>query len=393
MTQDSNAALTRRGWLCQGLQLAGTACGLAVAHPARAQAAPGVTANQVVIGQNISLEGGKNDYGVAVRQGVDAALRQVNSQGGVNGRQLVVKVMDDGAKAATAEANARQLVAEGVFLLFGSIEGGPSNAVMKAAIETQVPFFGPMAGSPTFRRPHQPLVFPVRAEHREEFRALLAHGFSLGMRRVAFQQSDSEVGRLHLANVRLAAEALKLPEVLPLVIGGEVKDAQLDDFVRQLGAQRIELVINHGSSGVYERLIRKARSAGLGTVFYGVNSGSAQLAAHLGQMAHGMVFTQVVPSPWERKSALTRDYQDALHIAFPGAAFSYGSLEGYVTLRALAEALRRAGRELSRPGLLRALGDVQFDISGFKLRYHGNEHVGSTFVDTAMVTREGRFVH
>jgi branched-chain amino acid transport system substrate-binding protein len=139
-------------------------------------ATDGVTGNQIVIGQTIALQGGKNDYAKAVLDGIQAHLAAVNKKGGVAGRTLVLKTLDDDNNAAKAEANARQLVdQERVYILFGSIEGGPSTAVMKVAIEKSVPFFGPMAGSPGFRRPHQPLVFPVRAEHLEEFRALLAY--------------------------------------------------------------------------------------------------------------------------------------------------------------------------------------------------------------------------
>lgn len=141
-----------------------------------AHAADGVTAQQLLIGQTITLQGGKNDYGVAVLDGVQAYLAQVNRQGGVSDRKIVVKVLDDDNKPAQAEANARELITKDkVSIVFGSIEGGPSNAVMTVTNELKVPFFGPMAGSPTFRAPHQPLVFPVRAEHKEEFRALLAH--------------------------------------------------------------------------------------------------------------------------------------------------------------------------------------------------------------------------
>ena len=47
----------------------------------------------------------------------------------------------------------------------------------------------------------------MRAEHKDEFRALMLHARSLGMGRVAFVRSDSETGQLHLANVqRLARE-------------------------------------------------------------------------------------------------------------------------------------------------------------------------------------------
>ena len=360
---------------------------------AAAQAVPGVTANQILIGQTLSLDGGRNDYGAAVRHGVEAATQQINATGGVLGRQLVFKVMDDQNKAATAEANARQLVADGVFLLFGTVEGGPCTAVMKAAVDTGVPFFGPMAGPPILRRPHQPLVFPVRAEHREEFRTLLSHAKSLGMERAAFLQADSEVGRLHLGNVQRIAKELGMAEPLPFAIGSEVTDAQIDDFIGKMRERRIQVMFNHGGIGVYERLIRRARAAGLNTVFQGVNSASTQLADHLGPLAHGMVFTQVVPSPWERKTALTRQYQQAFGAAFSGQPFSYGSLEGYVTMLVLAEALKRTGRALTRPALQKTLSDASFDIAGYKVNYRTGDHVGSTFVDTAIVTREGTFRH
>ena len=44
----------------------------------------------------------------------------------------------------------------------------------------------------------------------------------------------------------------------------------------------------------------------------GVNSGSSQMVPRtLGPLAQGMVFAQVVPSPWERKREIAREYQDA----------------------------------------------------------------------------------
>ncbi|MBQ0960345.1 ABC transporter substrate-binding protein [Ideonella sp. 4Y11] len=366
---------------------------LATGRAAQAQLTPGVTPQAILVGQVLSMQAGRNEHGAATRQGVEAGVRRINAEGGILGRQLVIRVADDEAKSEQAEALAHQLVADGMFLLFGSIEGGPSNAVMKAAIAKNVPFFAPMAGSPTLRRPLQPLVFPVRAEHRDEFRALLAYGHSLGMRRAAFLQADTEVGRLHLANVQRACADLGMPPPLALPVGGEASDAQITAMVQSVREARCELIFNHGSIGVYERLIRALRQAGLGIACYGVNSGSAQLAKRLGELSHGMLFTQVVPSPWERKTALTREYQADFRAAFPDPEFSYGSLEGYLSVRALAEALRRSGRDLTRPGLVRALETASYEVAGFKLRYTREERIGSSFVDTALVTRDGRFRH
>jgi branched-chain amino acid transport system substrate-binding protein len=363
-----------------------------VAAPARA-ADPGVTGTEILIGNTITLQGGKNDYGVAAHGGMKLYFDNLNAAGGVNGRRIVLRTLDDDNKAATAEANARQLVQSGVFLLFGSIEGGPSTAVMKAAAELKVPLFGPMAGPPTLRRPLQPMVFPVRAEHREEFRALMTWGRSTGLKKVGFFHADSDGGRQHLQNVRLIAQDLGLEVVQALPVKSDAKPEDFDTMVGLMKASQPDMVFNHGSPGPYQALITRARAAGLKTTFMGVNSGSSQLAKNLGPLAQGMVFAQVVPSPWERKREIAREYQDAVRKARPDAEFSYGALEGYMTAKALALALKEAGRDLTRAGLIKVLEGTSFDLGGVKMRHTPTEHEGSNFVDLAMVTREGKFIH
>lgn len=361
-----------------------------------AQAVDGVTPKQIVIGQTITLQGGKNDYGTAVLAGVQAYLETANQQGGVHGRTIVLKTLDDDNRADRAEANARQLLSQDkAFLLFGSIEGGPSTAVMKAAVESGVPFFGPMAGSPTLRRPHQPLVFPVRAEHLEEFRALLDYARKTGSTRVAFVRSDSETGLQHLANVKRLCGEMGMELAADLPFKSDMTDAQVDEMAGRIGASNAQVVLNHGSPAVYERLIRKAQAMRLRATFSAVNSGSTQLARRLGEQARGMVFSQVVPSPWERKSAITREYQDEFRKHKPGQEFSYGSLEGYVTAKALVMALKAAGPNPTREGFVRNLHAAgALDLGGgLRARYQPGDHAGLTLVDLAVVTREGKFQH
>lgn len=376
---------TRRSMLALALAPCGLAAGAAE---------PGVSASEIVIGQSITLQGGKNDYGVAVMDGIGACLDQTDAAGGVHGRRIVLRTLDDNNSSTQAEANARKLINElGAFVLFASIEGGPSTAVMNAAVALHVPFFGPMAGSPGLRRPHQPLVFPVRAEHREEFRALLQYGQERGMTRVAFLHSDSEVGLAHLANVQLIAKEFGMEVVAAVAIKSEADDAQIEAIVRRLAAAQPDLMFNHGSAGIYERVIRKAREAGVATAFMAINSGSTQLAGKLGPLASGMVFTQVVPSPFSRSTQLARDYQDSFRKAWPDKPFSYGSLEGWLTARALVAALVATGPNLSRQRFVAALHEHRIAVSGFPLHYAVNEHRGSTFVDLAMFTRDQRFLH
>ena len=356
-------------------------------------AEPGVSAAEIVIGQNITLQGGKNAYGMAALDGIKLHLDAVNAAGGVHGRKILLRTVDDDNKAAAAEANARKVVAEGAFILFASQEGGPSTAVAKVAEELRVPFFGPMAGSPNLRRPHSPMVFPVRAEHRDEFRALMEWGQRTGLKTVGFFHSDSDVGRAHLENVKIAAAGLGMSVILALPFKGDTSEQMLDEMTGKIVAAPPELMFNHGSAGVYGKLIAKSRKTGVKTTFMAVNSGSTQLAADLGPLARGMVFSQVVPSPWERKHAISREFQAAMTKSRPGAALSYGGLEGYLTAKALVAALQATGKDLTRATFTNALERSSFDLGGMTVRYSNKSHDGSSFVDLSMYSRDDRFIH
>lgn len=369
----------------------------AVAAPrlqAQAALAPGVTDQQIVLGQSIALQGGKNAYGVEAQAGIQACLDEANRAGGVFGRQVVLRTLDDENNAGKAEAHARALSGGNVFAFFGSLEGGPSTAVMKVAVEQNIPFIGPMAGSPGLRRPHQPLVFPVRAEHREEFRALLVQGQRLGLKKAALMHADSDVGREHLGNVQKLCGEIGIGFGGGLPFKGDIDEAGLRQLALKVADQQVDLVFNHGSAGVYEKLIRMARSLAVRAQFWGVNSGSTPLAKSLGPLAYGMVFAQIVPNPHSGKTALAREYQQRMAAAANGTppVLGYGGLEGFMTAKALLLALRAAGQAPTRASLLAGCQSITADLGGVSLRWRKGEHAGSGFVDLALVGRDGRFV-
>jgi branched-chain amino acid transport system substrate-binding protein len=355
-------------------------------------AEPGVSDKEIILGSTVSLSGGKNSYGVAALQGMSLYFSAVNATGGVNGRKISHRVLDDEEKASNAEANARKLLEDGAFILFGSIDGGPSAAVIKVANEAKVPFFGPLAGPPTLRKPYQALVFPVRAEHKDEFRALMSWGKKTGLKTVGFLYADTDVGRLHLENVRAISQELGIELTLALPFKAETTDAQIDEMVKSISARQPGMFVNHGSAVLYQKLVARAKKNGSSTTFMGVNSGSSQIVKGLGTLAQGMVFSQVVPNPMERKREIAREYQDALLKVDPRAELSYGGLEGYMTAKALVLALRENGRALTRESLVKTLESAKYDLGGLTVCYSQGDHEGSRFVDLSIVSRQGKFV-
>jgi branched-chain amino acid transport system substrate-binding protein len=178
---------------------------------------------------------------------------------------------------------------------------------------------------------------------------------------------------------------------------GDIDEAGLRQLAGTVAERGVELVFNHGSAGVYEKLIRMARSMKVRAQFWGVNSGSTPLAKALGELAYGMVFAQIVPNPQAGKTALAREYQQRMAAAATNTngqppVLGYGGLEGFMTAKALLLALRAAGPTPTRASLLAGAETINADLGGLPLRWRKGDHAGVGFVDLALVGQGGRFV-
>ncbi|MCZ7654430.1 MAG: ABC transporter substrate-binding protein [Rhodocyclaceae bacterium] len=73
---------------------------------------------------------------------------------------------------------------------------------------------------------------------------------------------------------------------------------------------------------------------------------------------------------------------------------TYNSLEGYISAKVFVEALRRAGKDLTRGKLIASLESMNnYDLGGFVVDYSGGKHVGSTYVDLSIISKSGQFLH
>jgi branched-chain amino acid transport system substrate-binding protein len=362
-------------------------CTNALAYPT------GITATEIIIGQTIDAGPNASEHAAAVNAGIKLYLDKTNANGGVHGRSIVLRVLDDGTQAKVAEANAVKLVDDGAFLLFGTLEGGPSAAVAKIALERGVVLFAPMAGSPVLRQPYNPMVFPVRASHKTEFGKLLTHSATTGLHTVAFLHANTDIGRAHLQNVKYEAGRAGVDLVAQLVYTEDMTDAQLDGLVaiaKQSGAQT---VMNHGSPKIWKRFIARSKNANFTPRFLGVNSGSSEIAKQLGAAGAGLVFSQVTPNPNSYKQPVVTEYRQAWKLAYPNKPLSHGGLEGYLSAKALVLALSEAGRQLTVKSFIEALYRKPLSLGGLEVDFSPGDHRGMRFVDTSTVRSDGTFLY
>src|SRR3712207_2297701 len=132
--------------------LAALACAASTADARveRPAADPGVTANSVTIGGTVPLSGVAASY-ASVGRGADAYFKYVNARGGVNGRRIVYKYLDDAYNPATTVQQTRQLVQqERVFAIFNSLGTEHNMAIQPLLNQLKVPHVFPASGATVF---------------------------------------------------------------------------------------------------------------------------------------------------------------------------------------------------------------------------------------------------
>jgi len=354
-------------------------------------AAQGVTDTQVVLGQSVALTGPAQQLGLDMQLGAKLYFDKVNGAGGVNGRKIVLKTLDDGYEATRAAENTKKLIRdEHVFALFGYVGTPTSQASLPIFTEARVPFVGPFTGAELLRSPVNPLIFNVRASYFDETEAIVQHLTAMSVNRIAVFYQNDAYGQAGLAGVERALKKRNLE-----VIGkGTVERNTVDvkKAVAEINKANPQAVVMIGAYKGCAAYIKETRAAGQNPTFWNVSFvGSKALAKELDKEGRGVQISQVVPFPWDSSVPVVKEYQKAM--AEAKAEPGFGTLEGFIAAKVMVEGLRRAGRNLTRESFVRAMEGIQdYDAGGFKVSYGPGNRSGSRFVDLTIISKDQKFV-
>jgi len=106
--------------------------------------------NTLLLGVATSLTGGQATFGISTRNGIDLAIKEVNAAGGVNGKQLAMRVYDtQGKPEEAAQAVTRLITQDKVLLILGDVASSNSLAMAEKAQAAGVPMITPSSTNPT----------------------------------------------------------------------------------------------------------------------------------------------------------------------------------------------------------------------------------------------------
>jgi ABC-type branched-subunit amino acid transport system substrate-binding protein len=360
------------------------AASAAVAMPAFAQ-----FDRRIVLGQSAAFSGPAAQLGIQMNRGAKLCFDALNAAGGVHGAQIELRTMDDMYEPDKCKANTDALIKEDVFALFGYVGTPTSLAALPLVNQHKVPFFGPFTGAEALRDPFSRYVFHVRASYFDETAAIVKQLTTMGLKKIAvFRQNDS-YGQAGLDGV---VRALKTHGLDPVAIGlVERNTVAVAAAVQAIVPKNPDAIVQISAYKSCAAFVREARKAGFGGTFYNVSFvGTQALSDELGTDARGVAVSQVMPFPFQPKSAIAREFLAAVQKAGGENKANYSSIEGYVAAKVLIEGLRRAGKGATRESLINGLESIQnFDIGGLMVNYGPRSHVASRFVDLTMLTAYG----
>jgi branched-chain amino acid transport system substrate-binding protein len=111
---------------------------------------PGVTSSSITLGVTIAKSGPAAAYGT-IADASNAYFAYVNSKGGVNGRKITYKILDDGYNPAQTVPLTKQLVeSDKVFAMFGGLGTQPQTSVRDYLNTNKVPQLFVATGATTF---------------------------------------------------------------------------------------------------------------------------------------------------------------------------------------------------------------------------------------------------
>jgi branched-chain amino acid transport system substrate-binding protein len=142
-------AMGRKLHVAAALLVAAVAAAGAGAAP---RATPGVTSNSILLGGTIPLTG-EASAAAGVAKGADAYFKYVNARGGVFGRKITYKYLDDGYEPQRTFLAMRQLVQQdGVFAMFNTLGTNNNIAIRQFLNQQGVPQLFVASGATTFGR-------------------------------------------------------------------------------------------------------------------------------------------------------------------------------------------------------------------------------------------------
>ncbi|MFO0665150.1 MAG: ABC transporter substrate-binding protein [Polyangiaceae bacterium] len=317
--------------------------------------------NEVVVGAYLSLSGSDSTFGTDTRDGIELAVTEVNTAGGVKGKKVKVIYEDDKSTSQEASNKVRQLIdRDHAVAILGEVASSRSLAGGLIANTKRVPMITPSS-----------TAVEVTKDREYVFRTCFtdAQQGDVAARFVVQTLKKKNVGLMYVSQDNYSAGLAKSFKESLQKLGGTVvvekgyqqKETQFKTLLSAIKEANPEVIFVPVYYNDMVQIARQAAESGIpGSMFVGGDGwDSSDLIEGAGDKLEGAYFTNhYAPDvPWQNSQTFLKSYK-AKYNRDPSSL----SAQGYDSARLLFDAMGRA-TELTPEAIKTALTQTK-DFAG-----------------------------
>ena len=328
----------------------------------------GAAQAQIKLGVGGPITGSDAAFGAQLKNGVEQAVSDINSSGGVLGQKIQLSIGDDAGDAKQGRSVANQFIGEGVTFVIGHFNSSVTMPASESYNEAGILEITPASTNPQITERGLPLLF--RTCGRDDQQGAVAAAYLVAHekgKKIAIVHDKSTYGKGLADETRKALAAAKVKDVLYEGLNKGEKD--YSSIVSKIKSVDADIVFFGGVHTEAGLLVRQMRDQGVKAVLMGGDGiASQEFAAIAGPGVVGTLMT-FPPDPRQRPeaAAVVKTFE-AKH----DNPETY-TLYSYAAVQALKQAIEKAkstdptlvSKTLQEGGPFKTVvGDLSFDAKG-----------------------------
>jgi branched-chain amino acid transport system substrate-binding protein len=347
--------------------LAASAATLAAPRVLRAQSTPGVTANEIKIGNIMPYSGPASAYGVIGKLD-QVYFRVLSEAGGINGRKVNFITYDDGYSPPKTVEQARRLVEQDrVACLFNTLGTPTNSAIVRYVNQRKVPHLFLSTGADKWGN-HQeaPWTIGWQPSYRTEAQIYMKHLMEQKPdAKLALLYQNDDFGKDYVLGVRdILGDRY---DRMVKAVSYEVTDPSIDSQVVSLQASGSDALLTAATPKFAAQAVRKVHDIGWRPALHYLTNVSISVAAVMQpagpEKGVGIITSAYVKDPTDpswRDDPGMNEWRAFMQRHMPDADQTDGNYTfAYGVSKTMEHVLRQCGNDLSRENIMKQATNIQ----------------------------------
>lgn len=354
----------------------------------------GVSKTEITVGSLLDLSGPLAPYGKQARNGMQLRVDELNEQGGVHGRRIVLKIEDDGYDPKKAVLGAQKLVNQDkIFIMAGHIGTAGNLAAMPVQFERNVINWWPLTAAREMYEPFHKLKYSFAVPYYDQIRVNLPRlAQEKGAKKICVNYQDDDFGLEVLKGTEAALKTMNMEMVEKTSFKRGAVD--FSSQVAKLKAAGCDLVVLGTIIRETIGTIGEARKTGFAPTFLASSAAYSDFIHKLGREAmNGLYAVMTTQHPYlDEASQPIRFWANKYKTKFNEDPTVF-SAYGYLIIDGFIRAAQKAGPGLTTDSFIKAMDNMVFpaDIFGSpEGTYTATKRLG-TYASRVSQIQEGRW--